>query len=881
VSWIGIDKTSGSGAATINLTVAANNSTSSRTGTVSVGSIVLTVSQSAASTSPPAATASFSASPDPVPACNGQQSGTTTFSWNVPGASGVQLRVGSSSGTLLYQGSSSGTFQSSSVTDGEVVVLTDLSGNVLNQVTINLDHFCGATLSQAVMTAQSSWPNGACVVPTPDTSYSNQDATATLWFELQNVSAGSTILVQFIDPYGAPILQQGFNITAAAAQYCNFSVAGVFDDYPNGFVPATLPGGWAAQISLNGTVLGTFPYYISAPLTFAYTLTSDVLVRDISVPPAPSKSFSTSDSGVYTYFATLNSQIGDVNRLYYYRWDATAQTWDSLSETDFQPIPSNSQSGWDWYFEDELPILGNSAVTQNPGYFAVLGTVTQTGGTETSTFQEVFAITPPAPLQVTPSSLSFTALLGGPAPAAQNASVSSTPSGAALIGTITNGSAWLSASLSGAITPATLTVNVNPAALAVGTYTDSITLTTNSSLTVPVSLTVTNTAPVLSSINPTSAPLFSSAVQLQANGQNFTSDAQVRWTAPGGAQVSLQTQFLSAALLQATLPASYLNSTGTAQVSVVSALGASNSVPFQITVPTPSISSLSPSSAPAGSPQLTLVVNGTNFISGAQVTWTAPGGSTESLQTQFQNAGLLQATLPASYLTSSGTASVAVSNAGVNSNSVNFQISAANVAPQIATLSPNSLINGLGAVTLLVYGSNFTTSSTVLWNGATVPTTFVSPIELVASVSGALSAHPGNFTISVGNGSLTSNAVNLSIVVPPAASFSSELMTLSVPPADGSCGSPMPANSFSTADAIVYLFFDGTVSNADNLSNDWLGPNGTVIAGATWGNGTGNYCFVGSSLQIGNAPASLLGQWQARVFDNGTLIFSVPFTIRI
>ena len=881
-SWISLDTTQGSGAGTINVSVSANSSTSSRTGTVTVATQVLTVTQSATSTNntptnntPGSVT--FTATPDPVPACSGQQMGTTTFSWNAPGVSGVNLYVGTTSGQLLYTGGPSGSYLSSSVTDGEVVVLTDLSGNVLGQVTINLDHLCGATLTQAAMTEQTSWPTGACAVPAPQTLYTYQNNTATFWFMLQNVSAGATVLAQFIDPYGTVQLYQTFNITANASQYCNASIAGVFYDYSDGFVPATLPGGWTAQLSLNGTVLGTFPYSISAPLTFLWTLTSNQSASDLSMPPPQTKSFLTTDSGVYTYFATENSQTGDVNHLYYFFWDPVNQVFNQIAETDYDPLSSAGE----WYFGDELQIAGNQTVQGNPGTYGILGSVTQ-NGTETPTFQEIVTVSLPAVFQATPSSVSFTVGAGATAPAAQSVAITSNPSGASLTASVTNGSAWLSASLSAGATPATLTITANPANLAPGVYSDSITLSgAGGSITVPVGFTITLPNPILSSINPVSAAVqSSSAVQLQANGQNFTTDAHVIWNGPGGTSTQLETQFQSVALLQATVPASYLTSPGTAQISVGNYVGTSNYLSFQVTIPTPTVSSLSPNSASAGSQALTLAVNGSTFINGAQVHWSGPGGFTAYLQTQFQSTALLQATVPATYLASPGTASLSVSNSGVMSNSVSFQISASAPAPEVSSLSPTSVVSGIGQFNLLVYGLNFTPSSVVRWNGSTVTTTFISPNELSGSIPGSFASSVQTATISVASGGQASNTAPLAVLGSTGATFYGELMTTSAPPSNGTCGNPAPVYDFTKENIFAYLFFDATVSTSDNLYNDWVGPDGSVIPGGFWGPGSGTYCFTGAALEIDQTPANRLGLWQARVYDNGNLVFWVPFSVQ-
>jgi sugar lactone lactonase YvrE len=65
------------------------------------------------------------------------------------------------------------------------------------------------------------------------------------------------------------------------------------------------------------------------------------------------------------------------------------------------------------------------------------------------------------------------------------------------------------------------------------------------------------------------------------------------------------------------------------------------------------------------------------------------------------------------------------------------------------------------------------------------------------------------------------------------------------------------------------------------MTSDWLAPDGTALKGVDWSNpATDNHCYLGASLGVlTNTPKSHLGLWQARVYANGALLFSVPFTI--
>jgi hypothetical protein len=96
-------------------------------------------------------------------------------------------------------------------------------------------------------------------------------------------------------------------------------------------------------------------------------------------------------------------------------------------------------------------------------------------------------------LNTSPASLSFSYQAGGTTPAAQSVNVSS--SGAALSYTTATSATWLLATPASGSTPGNLSVSVNPAGLASGTYTGNVTLTSagasNNPKTVPVTLTVT------------------------------------------------------------------------------------------------------------------------------------------------------------------------------------------------------------------------------------------------------------------------------------------------------------------------------------------------------------------------------------------------------
>lgn len=91
---------------------------------------------------------------------------------------------------------------------------------------------------------------------------------------------------------------------------------------------------------------------------------------------------------------------------------------------------------------------------------------------------------------------------------------------------------------------------------------------------------------------------------------------------------------------------------------------------------------------------------------------------------------------------------------------------------------------------------------------------------------------------------------------------------------------PDAADSFLTSDQWIYLWFTAAVNADEQLSNQWIQPNGQVAASGQWGRVSGNYCFTGASLYVGSLPSSALGQWEARVYNDGVFLCSVYFLVR-
>jgi hypothetical protein len=275
-----------------------------------------------------------------------------------------------------------------------------------------------------------------------------------------------------------------------------------------------------------------------------------------------------------------------------------------------------------------------------------------------------------------------------------------------------------------------------------------------------------NLVPVLSRVSPNSAVAGSAALTVTASGSSFVSTSTIVWNG-----TVLPTTYVSGTSLTAQIPTSDLSSAGTATIAVQSPApggGTSSTLNFAIGTPpnpTPNATSLSPSSAIAGGPAFTLTLTGTQFISGSQVFW---NGS--QVPTIYVSGTSLTAQIPASDLSSVGTAAVAVLNpapGGGSSDPLSFVISTPpNPAPNAISLSPSSITAGGPAFTLTVTGTQFISGSQVLWNGSQVPTTYVSGISLTAQIPASDLSSVGTATVAVQSpapGGGTSSALNFTI----------------------------------------------------------------------------------------------------------------------
>jgi uncharacterized protein (TIGR03437 family) len=262
----------------------------------------------------------------------------------------------------------------------------------------------------------------------------------------------------------------------------------------NGTTPGTLsvsvnptgltPGSYTGSISATAGACGT-----ATPVAVTLTVASSTPAPVLTLTPAS---------------LSFNYQTGGANP------GVQTLAVSGSAGLAFSAI-SNSANGW----LSVTPLSGTAptvlSIAANPAGLPV-GTYTGTiyiransagssGSQNASVTLTVSAGAPPASVT---SPLAFTYVPGGPLPAPQPLLVADLPAGTAFTVAASSPENWLSASPSSATSPATLSVSVNPAALAKGTYSGAITITpaggSVTAQTVPVTLEVTSAVPFIGSL---------------------------------------------------------------------------------------------------------------------------------------------------------------------------------------------------------------------------------------------------------------------------------------------------------------------------------------------------------------------------------------------
>ena len=358
----------------------------------------------------------------------------------------------------------------------------------------------------------------------------------------------------------------------------------------------------------------------------------------------------------------------------------------------------------------------------------------------------------------------------------------------------------------------------------------------------------------------------------------------------GDGTVAVITVTLATSTSGPSVPVSIVNTLGVlAGGTAATVSGVGGTITVQQPNPVPTISSLSPSSAAAGSAGLTLTVNGTGFVGGSVVNWSGSIGSTVfviALATTFVSTTQLQAVVPASDISSAATVQVTVFNpspGGGTSTASPFTINPASL--MIAKTHAGNFTQGLTGATYTVTVSN-QAGAGITSGVVTVTETVPSGLTLVSMVGAGWTCPGGNtctrsdalnggasypqITVTVNVAAtappLVTNQASVSGGGSPQASAGDSTVIAAVPgqvtltsPANGATSqSRTPTLSWSASSgATAYDLYLGT-SNPPGLYQQNLSGTSYGVTTALNG-GTTYYWNVVAKNSAGSAPAS--GTW--------------------
>lgn len=298
----------------------------------------------------------------------------------------------------------------------------------------------------------------------------------------------------------------------------------------------------------------------------------------------------------------------------------------------------------------------------------------------------------------------------------------------------------------------------------------------NGSTSAPVLFNVTDASggPAITSLSPNQAAVNSAPFTLTINGSGFTDQSVVSFDG-----TPRDTTFVAINKLTVPVFASDLTTARQIQVTVLTPnFPQSTAVPLTIAVIPPVISSITPSTVPAGGSGFTLTVNGTGFSASSVISV----GGTNHLTDFDPTTGSVSTSILGNEIAAVASLDVTVTDRGITSNVARLTVA----RPAISSLNPPSVTAGSGDITLVVRGGSFLSTSIIVINGVERPTTFdAASGSLSTTLTASELASPRILPVTVRNSATVESTPMLFSIVSPGAP-----QILSLLPAAITAGSP-------------------------------------------------------------------------------------------
>lgn len=287
--------------------------------------------------------------------------------------------------------------------------------------------------------------------------------------------------------------------------------------------------------------------------------------------------------------------------------------------------------------------------------------------------------------------------------------------------------------------------------------------------------------PSITSLSPSSGAQGQTNLDVNIYGTNLTSSMSTSFSG-SGINVN-STTFVSSTQLKANID---ISSSATASTRNVSVSGVTGTLSFTVNssgsgTTSPTISSLSPNNGDQGQ-SMTVNISGSNFANSNSTSNVYFGSGINVNSVNYINSSNITANISISSSASTGSRNVTVSNTYGTSSSYNFTVNSINNGsqcntsdPYISSITPNTIDNSYNGgytttsympntTTITIYGSNFTSNSTAMWNGSNRSTTYVNSGRLTMTLYYSdLTSSSGDITVTNNNGCAESNYKTLTI----------------------------------------------------------------------------------------------------------------------
>ncbi|HEY5647920.1 MAG TPA: kelch repeat-containing protein, partial [Nitrospiria bacterium] len=264
--------------------------------------------------------------------------------------------------------------------------------------------------------------------------------------------------------------------------------------------------------------------------------------------------------------------------------------------------------------------------------------------------------------------------------------------------------------------------------------------------------------PVLSSLSPFIVYALGPPVTLTINGSGFFPNSQVEFRKNHFSQTILTPFEITPNRIKVTIPQELLEEPVFAEITVLNpdpnyGVFRSQSSFFWVKAPTPTLSSISPSSAMLNGDGFTMTVLGQKFVKNARVTFDNRFYATTYISQNELRAVIPSTAISQAWIRNAKVVEVKVWNdSQAISASLPFEIQ--NPVPTVTDMAPTSGIAGYPNVhfkTLTINGSGFNFDTRIEFNGTLISTALYGPTQVVGYLPPSLVSRVGELDVRVIN----------------------------------------------------------------------------------------------------------------------------------